>query len=249
MGEYREPDRVRSEALERLAARAARAEHELPRDAGKLAPHVLTARLEAAAGVGQDRPGCLIMLALLGGAFSAFVLVKVLGGQRLPSSMGLVVFGSTAVLAGWSVWATRTSARRRATAVEALLAWERDVPFPISGYRDWLVADAPALQVTLRAPIDPDQLRRALPAVDAAATLDVLDEQRFRISFAASRPGASGDQDGEPDRHAQVTVLRRFHTELLLPLHHDVGIEQLAMGGAARPDDDDDDDDAPPSPP
>lgn len=238
MADYREPDRVRSAALERLAARAARAEHELPRDADKLPPHIRTARLEAAAGVGHDRPGCLIMLAILAGALSTIVALKAAIGQGRPSTFGLILVGATALLIAWSVWATRASARRRAAAVEALLAWERDLPFPVTGYVDWLVADAPALQLTLRAAIDPDLLRRALPAVDSAATLEVLDDRRFRVVFQATLTSTSGDVDGEADRHGQVVVLRRFHAELLLPLHHDVGIEMLAMGGAARPDDD-----------
>jgi hypothetical protein len=141
---------------------------------------------------------------------------------------------------GLATWLGTRWRRAQQRLVATELAWAGELPFPLEGYVDWLVADRPVLQVTLRAGLDPTVLRSALLVVDPHATLELIDPCRFRLRLPRSwAPPPPTDRRGittaasPTTARANVVTLHALTTQLLLPLHRDVGIEVVRMGDVA----------------
>lgn len=202
----------RSPALERLASRHPDA-HEI-RDVERLPEHALTVATGVA--IGAPAPiGCLPALGwfstvALGVAWLAgwVPLVSVAGGVA-----GIVVghVGHALARARWQ----RTIARR--------LRWVDQQPFPITGVRGYLAAGLPMIDVTFRGKPQPSQVIDGIRGHTPGAAVSQLDDRTFRIALHGTAPRHHGDE----------AALHRFVDEVLVPVHHDLGVESVTLGGRA----------------
>ncbi|HET7500792.1 MAG TPA: hypothetical protein VFK02_07310 [Kofleriaceae bacterium] len=115
--------------------------------------------------------------------------------------------------------------RTIATGLRELDAWG----FPVTGYREWLLAEEPAFEVELRRDVDIEVIARSAAALDSTVVVRRLDDRVFRvvtrrIALPPRKPKDSAVYVG--DRR----LLRELHAAVLAPLHADVGIIALRMG-------------------
>lgn len=133
------------------------------------------------------------------------------------------------VLIPMTIWAARRSSRRQVEIAQkraAALAWSSQQPFPVTGYEAWLACDRPLLDVHLRAPVDRQLFERAVQAIDAAIEVEAAGDRAMRLAIPpVVRLGK------HPMRHGNVALLHRVFAELVLPLHHDTGVERVELGG------------------
>jgi len=104
---------------------------------------------------------------------------------------------------------------------------------PVTGYREWLLADEPTFEVELRREVDIEVIASATAAFDSAIAVTRLGERVFRvvtrrIAMPATRPGRPPIYLG--DRR----LLRELYAGVLAPLHADVGIAALRMGDLGK---------------
>ncbi len=237
MSEYRIPDHGRSDALEALAERARHGEHEIALRGHTLPAREATRRLRLAAGVddNDDVSRLRRLVAIVGlGALASALLRDVPTADRL----GIALIGLAAF--GLSAWLARRARRVHQSMVATALAWPGDQPFPIEGYADWLVADKPVLQLTLRTGIDANILRQGLLIIDPTAQLEVVDARRYRLALPRSwAPSPRADKHGTtsvpslPTATSNAVVLRALTTQVLIPLHREVGVVGIRMGERA----------------
>jgi hypothetical protein len=122
-------------------------------------------------------------------------------------------------------------ADRRAVAnrLREVQAWG----FPITGYRDWLLADEPAFDVELSREVDVEVIASSMRAIDGAIKIERLGGRRFRV--ITRRIALPSPKRNEPaifvgDRR----LLQELHERILAPLHSDVGITSVRMGERAK---------------
>jgi hypothetical protein len=121
----------------------------------------------------------------------------------------------------------RLVALRNARLAE-VTAWPARQPFPVTGFASWLIAEVPLLDVYLSGPTDKAKLEGAFQAIDAAITLQRIDERTMRVTIP---PRRKIQQRGSDLLFGNVPLLDRVFRELLIPLHGDGAIDHVTMGG------------------
>jgi hypothetical protein len=154
---------------------------------------------------------------------SAFAITATLAGLGALGTAALFI-PAAAVLAGLGGFEIGHR-RRIATGLRELDGWG----FPVTGYRQWLLADEPAFEVELRREVDIDVIARSAAVSDSTVVVRRLDDRVFRvvtrrIALPPRKPNGSAVYLG--DRR----LLRELHAAVLAPLHADVGIIALRMG-------------------
>lgn len=107
-----------------------------------------------------------------------------------------------------------------------------ELGFPVEGYRAWLLADDPALDIELKRDVDLEVVRTSTAAVDASITVEKRGDRVFRfvmprIALPNRKPHLPPIEVG--DRR----LLFELHRRILGPLHADVGIVAMRMGDNA----------------
>lgn len=221
---YREPDEAHSPALAKLAAEASR---DVPAQTALLPEIEVKRRIALAVDASAGSIG-MIMLAV----FSVIVAILTLigaGSLDLDRNHALLVGGVTLFAVGAVVAAVRDSRREAAKeqrAIEAELGWASQQPFPVTGYRDWLASDRSLLVVHLRRAVDETTFRNAVRAIDPAIESCALDDRRYEVVVPSRVVAAT--------RYGDVKLLKTVWDKLVLPLHADVGIDRVAMGGTIQ---------------
>jgi len=228
---YRQSAIARSSSIEQLAeqTRAAQRAGVVPSEVQSLPAAEVRTRLELAVGSYEDRGSfwlwilcCLLWMVVLSASRS--------GAGGLFPIVVLLAIAST--FAGFR--STAAAARRRRAAVERALSWADSQPFEISGYRDWLVSDIPMMALRLRTPIDPKLLRDAIAAIDPSITTSIIDDKTVSISIPARTMTDVEDRKAHNARFGNIEVLARMFERCIVPLHSEVGVERVAMGGTVR---------------
>ena len=110
-----------------------------------------------------------------------------------------------------------------------------ETAYPVSGLIDWLCADEPLLDATLKEPIEPRLLEDAVRALDANATVSWPEPTRARIALSPKElrpargrwPAVFG---------GDLALLRQLLTRVLDPVHAELGIVRVELGGRVRRD-------------
>lgn len=102
------------------------------------------------------------------------------------------------------------------------LQWSEQQPFPVVGYAEWLTSEVPLFDVTTKGPVDP-AFAEAVSAVDPRIGVERLDPHTVRIAIP-------------PKKHYSLTLadresLHELFERLLVPMHKEVGVQGVEMGG------------------
>ncbi|HVJ21781.1 MAG TPA: hypothetical protein VM686_40535 [Polyangiaceae bacterium] len=110
-----------------------------------------------------------------------------------------------------------------------------ETPYPVSGVIDWLCADEPILDVTLNAPLEPQLLEDALRALDGTAAVSWPEPTRARVVLSPRelRP-ARGKWPAVVG--GDLALLRQVLTRVLDPVHAELGVARVELGGRVRRD-------------
>jgi hypothetical protein len=119
------------------------------------------------------------------------------------------------------------SPARREDAIKTELAWATARPFEVTGYRVWLAADVPLLTIKLRTAFDKATFGDAVKAIDRKIAVDAIDQTTFEIAV----PSCSRTIDETVIRFGDVPTLKKLFEQVFEPLHRDLGIERVTMGG------------------
>jgi hypothetical protein len=214
--DYRQPAKAHSPAMASLAGRADDRRRELPREAGQLGPRELNRRLVAAI-IGETIAEIAIWTVLI--IVFCFGAGLFIGGIA-DGSLTMVLGSLPLVLAPVAAAIARLRTTRRAVAAE--LAWPARLPFPVEGYDLWLASARPILDVALRTPVERRLLFEGIAGFDPAIAVSHLDDRTVRLEVPA-RPG-----------DYPAAAFHALVAEVLVPLHQDVGIDGVSMGGALR---------------
>jgi hypothetical protein len=222
---FRGLGKASSPTLEALAAKARESRRELLHEAASLAPAARHKRLELAVGADLHDAGGWQLAALL----AACLAFSTCAGGVAAESAG-VILGSILVGAIFaSIWAAMSERRKREreALVDQALRWTDEQGFPITGYADWLASEVPLLDVVFSAPLD-RRFADAVHAVDAAIDVDFLDERTARLAIPPRviRRGEIEHRVGDREAFARLTE------SLLRPLHSEVGLARVDMGGS-----------------
>ena len=141
------------------------------------------------------------------------------------SRLGLLALAGTVLMVSIPVaYANETSARgRRACALDGLLRALDHVPVPVLGWRDYLASARPRLRVVTAHAVDARVFARALRAIDPRFAVHTLDDRTFHVE---APPGTHG--------YGDAALARRLFDELLTPLHLELGVSEIELGGALR---------------
>lgn len=225
---FRRPGQGVSPILSQLASAGEERRRELPRDAELTPPDQRADRLEQVFGVAGVNASGLGLLALV-----VWTVLLPLGGviTNVDGNPAPVIIGALCAIAA-TVWALVASDKRRiyrqAFVVEQLAKVEK-LPFPVRGYDRWCLSERPLFDVTLSAPIERRQLIDAAAAIDATVEVEWLDERTARFFIP---PRAVEAAEGPTSWYADPAALTRLLDRLFVPLHSDVPIESIEMGGA-----------------
>lgn len=150
------------------------------------------------------------------------------GPAEARTFLYVYVGGSIAMFVGLLIYALARRRRmlaQRAARLAEVTAWPTRQPFPVTGFASWLVADRPLLDLHMSGPVDQAKLARALHHIDAAITLEPIDDRTMRVSIPARV------EHRRRTAYGNVPLLERVFRDLLLPLHGDGAIEHVTMGG------------------
>jgi hypothetical protein len=101
------------------------------------------------------------------------------------------------------------------------------LPFPVTGYDAWLASEIPLIDVRVRGELDRTLVAGAARGVDRGLEVEWIDARMFRLATPPRRYGGGalvGDR----------ALWTRLANEMLLPIHQDVGVDRVEMGGAMR---------------
>jgi hypothetical protein len=204
-------------ALVELAAGAEAKRRELPRDVDRLPSKRDRARQALGIRAAVGLPSVL---------FGTFGFLFLMAGIEIGA--GVAIFGALLLPVGIVIdvlWSKDLRARTAARLAEG----ERH-PFPVKGYEIWLASERPLLDVHLRAAVARDVVDRAATALDPDITIEWFDDRLFRVALPPHPIGAADEHSFGGDPKAWAS----FADKILAPLHADVGIERVEMGGSMR---------------
>jgi hypothetical protein len=153
----------------------------------------------------------------------------IIGLTDPTAEAGMAVMGAVLAVGGVAIdaiqWrlASRDVARR--------LVGDTSLPFPVVGYEHWLASDRPLFDVHLRGPVAHQLVIDAAVALAEDTTIEWQSELVFRVVIPPIVVGRGGRFTDAGDARRWRIVSR----QLLLPLHQDVGIDHVDMGGTVRP--------------
>jgi hypothetical protein len=165
------------------------------------------------------RGAALAMLAAAGGALYGAFGSGPYVFEILMASIAVVAIASM-VLRTATPAAVHAEVARRLAADVAL-------PFPVEGYDAWLASEIPILEVHLRGALDHDLAADAARGVHPGIAVSWIGERTLRLIVPALLFGGhllAGDR----------VVWNRLASQMLVPIHTDVGIERVEMGGSMR---------------
>jgi len=225
---FRTSGKGASPVLARLAEVGNERQRELPREAERMSPQDRQTRLEKVFGVDGNNAVGLGLAAILAWT----TLVPLCGVMTsMEESAVPAIFGTVGAL-GLTIWAIAASNQRRAqrqAAVQSRLTWANRLPFAVRGYELWCLSERPLFDVTLTTPIEHSQLAQGVAAIDPTAELVWFDERTARI-FIPPRTVTASEQ--QTYWYADPIALARLVEHLFVPLHGDIPIERIEMGGA-----------------
>ena len=167
-------------------------------------------RLARAFGVELTRPGGTLLVG---------VTVALVGGPL--SLVGLLPAGVMFAGLGKMIADDRKQIARGLAEVDA---WG----FPVDGYREWLLADAPTFEIELRREIGAGMIEEALAAIDKVVV--VSRPARTVVRVATPSVALAPTKRYPPVRVGDRRLLDEIHQRVLAPLHADVGIVRMRMG-------------------
>ncbi|MEZ4403390.1 MAG: hypothetical protein R3B06_25420 [Kofleriaceae bacterium] len=221
---YRTPEVAHSLTLARLAERHPSAPLIYQ------AEQALGAGAHERVGTALGRPapaGCLVGMANVAGVGT--VLALPFHWVSMPRA---VVVGAVVVAANLSHVVARWRWRRQ---LAAALAWVDRYPFPVTGLRGYLVAAQPMVDVEFKTAPVRDEFTRAVARHLPGAEVIAIDRLTMRVVVPA-RDRTADDTTSpvalQPDTSDRAW-LRRFFDEVLAPLHGELGIVRVELGGTA----------------
>ncbi len=162
--------------------------------------------------------GCVMMLGYVGTL--AVALAWSLGWLPLVAA----AIGGATIVAGHLLLAVGRARWRRRT--QAALAWTTTQPFPIAGVRGFFAATVPMVDVTFATPPDLDAFAAGIRGHTGGARVLAIDDATYRIELPV--------RGREADPPADAAWLARFVGEVLVPLHEELGIAEVQLGGLVR---------------
>lgn len=166
--------------------------------------------------------GCVMILGYVGTL--AVALAWSLGWLPLTA----VAIGAGTIVGGHLLQAVGRARWRRRT--QAALAWTDAQPFPIAGVRGFFAATVPMIDVTFATPPALDAFAAGIRGHTGGARVVVIDDATYRIELPVR---GSDDGDGAPPP-ADAAWLERFVAEVLVPLHEELGVAAVQLGGRVR---------------
>lgn len=104
--------------------------------------------------------------------------------------------------------------------------------FPVTGYRDWLLADEPTFDIELKRNVDIQVIITSAAAIDKTIGVTRSRDRGFRL--ITRRIALPGSKDGAPPIYlGDRRLLNELYERMLSPLHADVGIVSMRMGELA----------------
>lgn len=129
----------------------------------------------------------------------------------------------------------RRGERIHRTREERLARSLGELPFPVDGLIDHLTADRPLADLHLRAAVAPELLADAVRTLDAGATIEWLSPRHARLALTPRQL--------RPARHKHPAILggdlplvHALVDKVLVPLHREVRVERLDLGGEVTSD-------------
>jgi hypothetical protein len=193
-----------------------------------LEPRERTTRLALAAGLPvSPTDGGIILYAMVGWLFTIAVCFE---------SVGLA--GLLAVASAWITAAAVKSAggtkAHRDGVVKAMLAEPQGLPFPVTGFEDWLVSDIPIVDITLADTVERKLFVEAVRTIDRGIEVEVLGDRRFRLSMPPRVHVSPGVAPVER-RYGDRELWKRLIDRMLRPLHDEIGVVSVHAGGTVGP--------------
>jgi hypothetical protein len=224
---------VRPAALERVVAQAraaAAADPSMPRERPVEMRRLIKLAYQAELHDARERAGAMGLVWF--GVILAGAILGPLWLMRGPRWLGALACGAVAVAV--VVFHRRGQGIHQAR--EARLAGSLGTtPFPVDGLIDFLTADRPLAEVHLRAAVAPGLLEDAVRTVDGEAVVTWLSPRRARLALT---PAVL-----RPVRHkhpavlgGDLTALRGLIERVLAPLHLEVPLDRLDLGGEVTTD-------------
>lgn len=168
--------------------------------------------------------GCVMILGYVGTL--AVALAWSLGWLPLAA----VAIGAGTIVGGHLLQAVGRARWRRRT--QAALAWTATQPFPIAGVRGFFAATVPMIDVSFATPPTVDAFAAGIRGHTGGARVVVIDDATYRIEL----PVRGGDADDGAATTADAAWLKRFVAEVLVPLHEELGVTEVQLGGSVRAD-------------
>lgn len=166
--------------------------------------------------IGRPAPvGCLLMMAYP--ATAGLVIAWMLGAMpalAIGYGVGAIVVAHTTHALAGSRW------RRQVTRA---LDWQQRLPFSMHNSTAFFAAMRPMIDVTFTRPPSLADYAAGVRGHTAGATALAIDASTYRVELP-----------GPPAPRVDVGWLRRFTDEVLVPLHRELGIERVQLGGAVR---------------
>jgi hypothetical protein len=223
---YRHAGKAHSPALERLAEQA-RGRDVIPDPTSRIPESQRRRRLALAVEVTSSGNGTYKLI----GAGVTFVSLLFMNDGLGSRNDPLLVFGVLLLLVGIGfflggvVWMDPD----REKLFEEKLAWANTHPFPVSGLRAYLVSDRSLLVVRMKAPLDPATMLAAISAVDPSISARSIDASSYELEIPPRKHIGNYDE-----QYGDFPLLKKVFAQLVLPVHGDVGVERVALGGTVN---------------
>lgn len=220
-----------SPTLERLAAQGESRRREMPREAEKTFADSRVRRLELAFGVAEHNAAMWGVFTSIAASLALSVsLTEASHGRQGNAPFTMLAWIVTCVLLGVTVWLASSREQERARKVEEGLRWAEQLPFPVEGFACWMMSEEPLMDVLLKTPLDA-RLDSALLAVNPAIRAEVIDERTTRVII----PPRKVEHGESTDWLGDETTFRAVVQQVLEPLHREVGVERVVLGGRMHP--------------